>query len=35
MQTAARNESRSPRALSWIVFTGLLILFGRIIPALF
>ena len=35
MQTAARNESRAPRALPWILFTGLLILFGRIIPALF
>lgn len=35
MQTATQHESRSPRALPWIVFTGILILFGRIIPALF
>ena len=35
MLTSARRESRIPNLVPWLVFAGLAVLLGRIIPALF
>tara|TARA_B100000686_G_C16435468_1_gene784282 strand:- start:698 stop:814 length:117 start_codon:yes stop_codon:yes gene_type:complete len=33
--TSARRETRFPALVSWVAFAGLVVIFGRIIPALF
>ena len=35
MLTTTRRESRFPNLVLWILFAGVAVLFGRIIPALF
>lgn len=35
MLTSRRTSSRFPAVMPWLLFAGILILFGRILPALF
>jgi hypothetical protein len=35
MLTYTRRQSRFPNLALWVLFAGLAVLFGRIIPALF